>query len=102
MRTVKPGNIMIHFKHELYPDESITKYLYTIETIARDSSKDNWDEDTGDGYIIIYKNIFDGIAWARPYQEFISEIDHDKYPDVAMKYRFSRCDDMGNIIGDGE
>ena len=102
MRTVKPGYIMLHFKHELNPDDPIAKYLYIIRNIARDSNVDYWNEDTGEGYIVIYENRLTGIVWARSYQEFISEVDPNKYPDIAMKYRFSRTDVDGNIIGDGE
>ena len=102
MRKFESGEFMVHFKHELHPEDPITKYLYIIKDIARDSSKDKWNEDTGEGYIVTYKNVLTGIVWARPYPEFISEVDHDKYPDIAMKYRCSRCDALGNIIGDGE
>lgn len=37
---------------------------------------------------VIYKSMYDGGVWARPYDVFMGEVDHEKYPDVKQKYRF--------------
>lgn len=29
--------------------------------------------------------------WGRPFMDFISEVDKEKYPDVKQKYRFEEC-----------
>lgn len=41
-----------------------------------------------DNYIVVYEHLENGSVWHRPYDMFISEIDHEKYPDVKQKYRF--------------
>lgn len=36
--------------------------------------------------LVVYKH--DNNIWARPVDMFLSEVDHEKYPDVSQKYRF--------------
>ena len=54
---------------------------YLVEDIARDSETQE--------EMVVYRKIYDdGSLWVRPKEMFLSEVDHEKYPDVKQKYRF--------------
>ena len=76
MREVKIGQTYRHFKGNI--DKVID--------IAFDSESNNDDERKK---VVIYEALYgDHDHWARPYDMFNSEVDHEKYPDVKQKYRF--------------
>ena len=52
--------------------------VYEVLLLAKDS------ETTED--VVVYNH--DGQNWVRPLEMFLSEVDHEKYPDVKQKYRF--------------
>lgn len=37
---------------------------------------------------VVYQNVENDETWVRDLEEFLSEVDHQKYPDVKQKYRF--------------
>lgn len=76
MREIKVGNVYKHFKN---------KY-YIVLDIVNDCESNN---DVKYKKIIIYKALYgEFLTWARPYEMFASEVDHNKYPDIKQKYRF--------------
>lgn len=81
MREIKIGKKYRHFKNK----------LYKVLDIVYDSESNNDDELRK---IVIYQALYgDGLKWARDYDMFNSEVDHEKYPDVEQKYRFEEIDD---------
>ena len=68
MREVKEGQTYRHFKGNLVKIIAVAKDSETLEKM------------------IVYTH--DGDTWVRPYDMFLSEVDHKKYPDVKQKYRF--------------
>lgn len=75
-RTIEIGKIYRHFKGK----------LYVVLDIVNDSESNNDEEYKK---VVIYQALYgDHLKWARPYDMFNSEVDHEKYPEVKQKYRF--------------
>lgn len=75
MRTVKIHGIYRHFKGN----------LYIVEDIGYDSETEE--------KLVIYRALYsEHKLWCRPYDMFLSEVDHKKYPSVTQKYRFELVD----------
>ena len=81
MRKIEVGKKYKHFKNK----------MYEVIGIALDSETNNDDEPKK---VVIYKALYgDNLVWARPYDMFNSEVDHEKYPDVKQKYRFEEVEE---------
>lgn len=86
----KPGEIVKHFKRELLDDFSSNKYLYSILDYAEHTETKE--------KLVIYQALYEDLTndiylfkvFARPYNMFMSEVDHAKYPDIKQKYRFEK------------
>jgi hypothetical protein len=71
MREIKIHGVYRHFKGN----------YYLVEELARDSETDET--------VVVYRKLYgDGSLWVRPLDMFLSEVDHEKYPDAEQKYRF--------------
>lgn len=80
MREIKVGKKYRHFKGK----------EYIVLDIVNDSESNN---DKELKKIVIYQALYgEHLKWARPYDMFNSEVDHEKYPDVTQKYRFEEIE----------
>lgn len=80
MREIKIGQKYRHFKNK----------EYIVLDIVYDSESNN---DEKLKKVVIYQALYgEGLKWARPYDIFNSEVDHQKYPEVTQKYRFEEID----------
>ena len=72
MRRLKKNTIYKHFKGDCYLVEDIVKHSETKEEY------------------VLYRALYgDCRLWIRPLDMFLSEVDHEKYPEVKEKYRFT-------------
>ena len=54
---------------------------YLVEDVAKNSETEE--------EMVAYRKLYDdGSLWVRPKDMFLSEVDHEKYPNVKQKYRF--------------
>jgi hypothetical protein len=80
MRKIEIGRIYRHFKNK----------HYIVIDIVNDCESNNEAEYSK---IVIYKALYgEHLTWARSYEAFASEVDHEKYPEVEQKYRFEEVD----------
>ncbi len=81
---IVPGTIVQHFKRETLTEEEKkeNKYLYQIHGIALHS-------ETREKMVVYQAMYGDFGLFVRPLSMFVSEVDHEKYPDIQVKERFT-------------
>ncbi len=66
-----------HFKGKYYVVVDVAKDCETLEDV------------------VVYRALYgEHTLWVRKKEDFLSEVDHVKYPDVKQKYRFEKKNDL--------
>lgn len=71
MRNIIRGGVYQHFKGD----------YYLVEDVVIDSETK--------GELVLYRALYGNCTrYVRPLEMFLSEVDHNKYPNVKQQYRF--------------
>ena len=81
-RDIFVGDVVQHFKRE-WVDQKTSEYLYRVLAFAQHTENGE--------RLVVYQALYAPFkTCARPYSMFMSEVDHEKYPQAKQKYRFEK------------
>lgn len=84
------GDYVIHFKHEKDPKENDYLYIYKILHFAVDA-------ESLERKVVYMAMYGENKIWIRNLEEFMGEVDKEKYPDIKQKYRFENINSIKKI-----
>ena len=77
---ISHGTIVLHFKHETDTTGNMINYLYIVDDIVQHTETNEM--------MVVYTALYGNHkSFVRPLEMFLSEVDHEKYPDIKQKRR---------------
>lgn len=77
------GDKIVHFKWEMNREHNVNDYIYIITGFPKNT-------ETEEQYVAYRSVSHPEKEWVRPVEDFLSDVNREKYPDVQQKYRFVR------------
>ncbi len=80
-----PGDIVQHFKRELLDEGERAGNMYLYEIVGTAIHSETREP------MMVYRPLYgERDMYVRPLEMFLSEVDHEKYPEIRQKYRFEK------------
>ena len=89
---IRFGDIVKHFKYDYLSEEEKQnkKYIYRVTDFVENKK-------TGRPMVIYQPLYYAELPFSRDYEDFISEVDKEKYPDARQTYRFEVVADLEEL-----